>query len=127
MIDYIRRVRYESKSVDNDSSRVSKHSIILSMDRFKVLNNFKEEWHLKTPKQKWLFIYYIPAKMCEVLGIRVFTDSKINWFSYFPLVVAMIHFPSVLYTLWIYHKRGEILIGMQCLCTTGIMISVSYN
>lgn len=92
--------------------------------RLEVLKNFKEEWRMKTPKQKWQFVYNLAAKSGELIGIRVYTDLKVNWFSYFGLLLGVIHIPAVTYTLWISHQKGELLKGMQCLCTLGIMISV---
>lgn len=92
-----------------------------------VLNTFKGEWRKKTPKQKWLFIYNIAAKSSEAIGIRVYTDLKITWFSYFGAAMGLVHFPCVFHTLWISYKKGELLKGMQCTCTCAIMISVRYN
>lgn len=92
--------------------------------RFKVLKNLKEEWRMKTPKDKWIFIYNIPAKLGEMTGTRVLTDLKVDWFSYMGLSTALVHFPTMIYTMWIHSKNGETLKGMQCISTVGILVSV---
>lgn len=95
------------------------------LNKLKVLDNLKEEWRMKTPKQKWIFIYNIPAKLGELIGVRVLTDLKVFWYSYICLAAGFVQFSTVAYTVWIYYQRGRFLEGLQCTSTLGIVISVN--
>lgn len=91
----------------------------------KVFNEFEEEWRKKTPGQKWQTLYSFCDKVAKnIVGIRVFSDMKVNWFSYSGGACSFLYFIFVFYTLWKSHDRGDLLIGMQCTCTTGMLIVV---
>lgn len=85
---------------------------------------YKKEWQLKTPKQKWLLIYSIGAKMSDLIGVTTFGDVRNYWYSYFPGFVGLIYFSTVIYTLGFYFTKGEFARGMQCTCTIGVVFSV---
>lgn len=39
---------------------------------------------MKSPKQKWLIVYNAAKIPSEMIGIRVFGDARVNWYSYMP-------------------------------------------
>lgn len=82
------------------------------------------EWKLKTPNQKWLTIYYIPAKLNETLGIRTLTDLKIYWLTYSGMVLGIIHYIALINTVWFYYEKDELLMALQCLSSIGIFVPV---
>lgn len=97
---------------------------------FSLLNkfvSFKEEWRLKSPKQKWSFVHNIAAKCSEIIGIRLFTDAKVTWLSFISLGIGIFYFPGISYTIWNSYNKGEFLLGMQCTCTLGMAVMVSGN
>lgn len=85
----------------------------------------KNDWRMKTPKQKWLLVYNVGAKMSDLIGVTVYGDMKNYWYSYVPGIMGIIYFLTVFYTSWIYYVKGEIFKGMQPTCYFGIVISVS--
>lgn len=92
---------------------------------FERYRRFKREYQLKSPKQKWLVIYSIGAKMSEMIGVTCYGDVKNYWYSYFPGLVGLTYFFTVIYTLWFYFARGDIARGLQCTCTIGIVFTVN--
>lgn len=80
---------------------------------------------MKTPKQKWLIVYNAAKIPSEMIGIRVFGDAKVNWYSCMPGVLGLIYFYTVFYALWFYYQRNEVLRGLQATCTFGMVTSVS--
>lgn len=80
---------------------------------------------MKTPKQKWLVIYWIGAKFSELIGVTVYGDMQNYWYSYFPGIMGLIYFLTVFHTTWRYFLKGEFSKGMQSTCPLGIVCSVS--
>lgn len=87
---------------------------------------FKEKWQMKTPKQKWLFIYAFGARASDLIGITVYGNMQNYWFSYFPGLMGIFYFSTVFYTLWYYITIGEIARGMQSTSMVGIVVTVSW-
>lgn len=87
---------------------------------------FKVEWNKKSPKQKWRAIYDFGGRLSETsVGIRVFSDMKVYWFSYLGGTVSFFHVVFIINTLWVYYKKDDLLRGMQSTCTMGMLITVS--
>lgn len=91
----------------------------------RLVRKFQMEWKMKTPKQKWLTIYYIPAKLSETLGMNTLTDLRVYWLSYSGMVITVIHYSAIINTVLFYYKNGELLMILQCLSSIGIFVSVS--
>lgn len=91
------------------------------------IRTFVEQWHLKTPKEKFLLLYSIPKTMFEIVGVRVFGDCDLNIFSHFGNVLVGYYVSMVSYTIYYWSCRGQFVFGLRCLCGMGIMISVSYG
>lgn len=94
-------------------------------DLSKWWKNFKNKWHVKTPRQKWFVVYEIGVKLSKLIGITVYENVQLRWYSYFPGVIGLIYFSTVFYTLWYYSMKGEFSRGLQCTSSFGIVISVS--
>lgn len=101
------------------------------LESFNLLRTFREveeRWQMKTAKERWISIYNFGGKMTETLvGVRIFSDMKVYWFSYSGGTLMMIHFASMFNTLWVSHKRNDLLTGLQCTGTLGMCISVSVS
>lgn len=91
---------------------------------FKIIESKQEDWHKKNPKQKWQTIYDTADAMSKIIGLRFFSDMKVNWYSYTCGVMIFIYFSTVAYTIQFYFKKGEILKGLECTCVIGLVISV---
>lgn len=120
----------KQRSVGLMLPRYKKHVVEIRMlGSINPLNTFRrvqKHWRKKTPKERWILIYNFGGKMTETLvGVRIFSDMRVYWFSYSAGTLMMIHFASMINTLWVAHKRNDILSGLQCTGTLGMCISVS--
>lgn len=91
---------------------------------FKLMKSIKREWYLRTPRQKWMLIYWIGAKASESIGVTVYGDMNNHWYSYFPGFVGFLYQSMVLYTLVHNFVEGDYAKGLQCTCWLGVTISV---
>lgn len=89
-----------------------------------IFRKFQNDWNLKASKKKWQFLYDIPRTMFELVGVRVFSDCHLNWYSHLGNVLVAYYTSMCIYTLYYYYKKGDFLFGTQCLVGTGILISV---
>lgn len=87
--------------------------------------SFKRDWLLKTPKEKWQFLYNIPKIMFETVGVRVFSDLKLNLYSQLGNLLVAYYGSLSIYTLYYYYDKNQLVHGLRCLCGYGIFISVS--
>lgn len=86
-----------------------------------------EKWRSKTSKQKFLVLYWIPRKMFEIVGVRVYGDCRLNLFSHFGNVLVAYYLSMVSYTIYYWTRKGQVVFGLRCLCGMGIMVSVNCN
>lgn len=84
-------------------------------------------WHVKTAKQKWQTIMSVSVKMTESMGIRVFSDMKVYWYSYLCGSLMVMYVILVAYTLLYYFLRGEYLRGLDCTYTAGTVSLVRFK
>lgn len=97
--------------------------IILNIkEQFEILS---EWWKAKTSRQKWRSLYSIPETMMRLVGVRVFSDCQLNWYSHLGNVLVLYYTSMVLHTLYYYNKKDQFFFGTRCLCGTGILISVN--
>lgn len=89
-----------------------------------LVQKLVEKWRIKTPKQKWQFIYNIGDFMCDLVGIRVFKDLKNYWYTASCGLGASVYFITVTYTMIYYFKQNAFLRGVQCLCLFGHAVTV---
>lgn len=85
-----------------------------------------EKWRTGSPEQKWKIVYLVGAKASEVIGVTVYGDLVIHWYSYMPGLFGFIHLTSIFYTLLHYSLEGNYSRGLECTCSIGIVISVSH-
>lgn len=82
---------------------------------------------MKTPKQKWQTVHSVGTKLCETIGIKVFTDMKNDWYSYCGATIALAYMSLIFYTIWFYFTQGRFLRGTECTYTAGIVTLVWYT
>lgn len=93
----------------------------------KQLKDLTDKWHLRTPKQKWLLIYTVAAEASEIIGVTVYGDLKIHWYTYVPGLFCLLHLTMILTTLSKYSMEGNYARGLECTCSSGMMIAVSFK
>lgn len=98
--------------------------VLKQLKLVKQFRKFQYEWNLRSPKQKWQVVFNFGAKISEILGIRVYTDAKNDWYSYFGSVMAIAYAILVSYTIWFHSTRGDFLKGIECTYTAGIVTTV---
>lgn len=82
----------------------------------KTMVNLKR-WKLKTPLQKWTYLYGVGKSFCNVIKATPFIkDQTLCWYSYYPLVYISIHFTLVIYTMAHYIRNGEPGKSLPCTC-----------
>lgn len=82
------------------------------------------KWDSSTSKDKFLFLYNIPKNMFEMVGVRVYGDCELNWYSHLGNFMIAYYLSMTSYTLYYWSEKGQFLHGTRCLCGMGIMISV---
>lgn len=85
-----------------------------------------ENWRMKSSKQKFQLLYNIPKTMFECVGVRVFSDMHLNWYSNLGHVMVFYYVSMTIHTLYYWGNKNQFIFGTRCLCGMGIMISVIY-
>lgn len=88
------------------------------------LSTIYNEWHTFTPTRKWLMFHNLGRKFSKSIGVRVYADAKIKWYSYSMAVLVAVYFSLATYTFYYYAKDGQILEGLKCWSISGLYISV---
>lgn len=92
---------------------------------FRSFKNARSEWKLKTPLQKWCYLYGIGRAPYRVLRMSLLNDvNKVHWFSYFAMVYATLLPLLALYTLCYYTYRGEPQMALPCAGSAFVTIGV---
>lgn len=83
-----------------------------------------EWWHTKSPAEKWDLIYAIGRKMCDLIGVRVLSDNRVNWYSACGGLSATLYVLLNIYTIQYYLRHDEFVRGMECMFMVGLVIGV---
>lgn len=87
--------------------------------------NAQRAWQSKSPADKWDTIHNIGRFESDIIGIRLFSDMKVNWYSASCGVLIVIFFLLDIYTIQYYLRRNEFVRGMECTYVVGIVVAVS--
>lgn len=82
------------------------------------------EWPTLTPKRKLLILFNLGKYSCLAVGVRLYLDAKIKWYSYFLVVVIGVYYSLAMYTMVYHAMDGHILEGLKCFSISGLYISV---
>lgn len=91
--------------------------------RFRIL---LERWDSLPSRKKFLTLYNIPKTMFEMVGVRVYGDCNLNWYSNLGNFMIVYYVSMVAHTIYYFGRKGQLLFGTRCLCGMGIMISVIF-
>lgn len=94
-------------------------------DLYGKIRQFLERWDSMTSKQKFLTLYNIPKTMFEMVGVRVYGDCNLNWYSHLGNFMIAYYISMVTHTIYYWGMKGQFFFGLRCLCGMGIMISVN--
>lgn len=87
----------------------------------------QEWWHSKDPEQKWDTIHEFGRIICELIGIRVFSDMKNYWYSASCGVCAFVYFALEFYTIQYYLRRSDFVEATQCAYLICAVVGVSLS
>lgn len=93
--------------------------ILLSKYRAALKN-----WRHRTPKQKFNVLFNIGRVMSEMIGLRVYSDMKIYWYTGSCGILCLLNYAMTFYTIQYYFRRNEFVRGMECTCFIGITTCV---
>lgn len=85
----------------------------------------RKTWQLKTPHQKWQTIFNTGRVACDAVGVRMYSDNKIVWYTSFGAIIISTCVALILYTIPFYCLRNEFIRSIECSCPLGIIIPVS--
>lgn len=63
--------------------------------------------------------------MFEMVGVRVYGDCNLNWYSHLGNFMIAYYISMVTHTIYYWGMKGQFFFGLRCLCGMGIMISVN--
>lgn len=104
----------------------SKFKVPNALQLIKSLKNVRSEWKLKTPMQKWCYLYGIAKAALHFIRMPLLNDlNHVHCIGYFTFVY-LIGIPSLsLYTLCYYAYQGQLQVGLSSTCLAFICIGVS--
>lgn len=118
---FIERNKFKYTNIKELSNCVLK---VIMLNTFGILQskyrNIRKKWQEKTPKRKWDFIFNIGRVMSELIGLRIFSDMKIYWYTASSAVLLTLNYFVTAYTIQYYFRRSEFVRGIECTCFVGI-------
>lgn len=97
--------------------RFKRHPKALNwMQLLKSLPNARREWNLKTPLDKYFYLYSFGRAPAGAIELQVFEDVDVHWFSFFYFVYSGTLTALVLFTFYDWFLRGEISKALPCSC-----------
>lgn len=86
----------------------------------------KNDWKLKTPMEKWCYVYGIGRASFGMIFIPIFNDvHNVHWLRYFYFVYIYGVPLMSLYTLNFYIQHGDVVVGLPSMCLALICLAVS--
>lgn len=93
---------------------------------FRSIRTIRGDWKLKTPLQKWCYLYGIGRAALYPPRVPSFEDDDtISFRSYQGIIYATIYVLLAFYTLWYHIIRGEFYKALPCTCILSMLLAVS--
>lgn len=103
----------------------AKFKIPNALELFKSLKNVRSEWKLKTPMQKWCYLYGIGRAAFGLVRVPLLNDiNRVHWFAYFVIGYAVLINILSLHSIYYYMVRGKLELGLPSTCMAFIFIAV---
>lgn len=88
------------------------------------IRGVRRSWMAKSPPEKWNTIHDFGQSLCELIGIRVFSDMKNDWYTASCGVCAFIYFALDFYTIQYYLRRNDFVKVIECTYLVGAVVGV---
>lgn len=104
----------------------SKFRIPSARELFKSIPNAKRDWKLKTPFEKWCYLYGIGKAPLHVLRVPAYKENinDVHWFAYLVYLYTIGTPLLSLYTIGYYSYRGELEQSLKSTCLATICLAV---
>lgn len=89
--------------------------------RFK---EFRAKWSKRSPRDKHKFLYDFTDSVLEVISVRLLSDCRVVWSSYFIGVMAIYYFSLTFYTFYYYQSRNDFISGLKPIALMGVNTAV---
>lgn len=105
----------------------AKFKVLTPHELLNSIPNVRGKWSVKTPMEKWCYLYSIGKAACDLVCIPAFQENvkNIHWFGYFFLVYMTSTVVLTAYTVFYYIYRGEFQMCLPSTCLLAILIGVS--
>lgn len=91
----------------------------------KISNIFKDIDGM-TPKSKALLVVKACRFMCDSIGIRFLSDSRVFWLSYVAGFLVLLYVILAIYTIIFNTYHHNFSHGIKATCVVGVAIPVKY-
>lgn len=81
-------------------------------------------WQAKSPSAKWIEICGLSRVVCELIGIRIFSDMKTYWYTASSGVCILVYLSLNFYTIQYYLFRREFVRVIECIYLIGPIVGV---
>lgn len=86
--------------------------------------SMKQKWMKKTPLGKWLVLHGIGDFALRLLGIHVYTDNKVYFWTYSSGILSTIYLVLVTYTAAVYTVEDNFKECLKSFCISSAIVSV---
>lgn len=86
--------------------------------------SIKQKWTKKTPKEKWQFFYNIGDYFLHLIGVNLYNDNVVYWFSYLSYAVVVCYGMLAMYTVYFCINENNPMECIKCFCVGALMLSV---
>lgn len=94
-----------------------KSAIPTFLDLVKMMPTIRRDWYLKTPLEKWCFLYGIGKFSCDSVDLAVFRDDQtLSLYSYFVLMYTIAYVLLAIHTFIYFTMAGEFSRCLPCTC-----------
>lgn len=90
------------------------------------ISNFFTNIDQMTPKAKASLVVKACRLMCDSIGVRFLSDSKVFWFSYLSGIMVLVYLILAIYTVCFYTYHQKFSHGIKATCVIGIAVPVEY-
>lgn len=115
--------RVSRENIIDEFIQPTKTVTMLTWLRLKY-QNVRNQLFAETPKQKFKLIYFIGNMISKSVGVHVYSDLKVNWYTGICGFLGFIYLLLCIYTFQNYFHQNNLVRAFQCTCLTGITIIV---
>lgn len=91
----------------------------------KSIRNIRADWKMKSPLQKWCYLYGIGRASCTVMILPVFEgDQTLHWLAYQGIVHGGLFIILAAYTVAYHWIGGQYAKCLPCTCLLCPLIAV---